>query len=289
MNEISPAGDASRVLPSTEERAYPASPQIFVQAGEYRGEGRSRGLCRGLLPLANGENITREGMGIGCPVLVSRGNTIFSRTCTIDQQQDPIKCTFLLDTSLGWGVTGHPSVVFTRLVNGIVNLYMHHPVLQPLLPIGTFFRSLLSIRPVWSAITPVAEARCTYSIDGSAVEIICRIQSRDKGLPIIFLLNEAGADAFVAAWSGDRVVDPPCGWEPYPLPEERWLYDPSRKLHFRITIEEVSEGLTADLFWGREQAGDLCWAGYGIRMIPQRPLPEASCRYTVAFNQEHSP
>jgi hypothetical protein len=212
-----------------------------------------------------------------------------SRTCNpVQEDEGRIECIFGLDTGMGWGTNEHPSPVLTWLVNRTINLYMHVPLLQSLLPIGSAFRSLFLIRPIWYEIPTVAEARYTYRVRKNSVEIACRIYGKGRDLPTIFVLNEVGADAFSAAYGAGKVIAAPHGWEPYPHSDERWLYDPSRRLHFHIALEEVSEGMAAHLFWGREKARDLCWAGYGIRMEPQRPLSAAMCRYSVVFNRGYT-
>jgi hypothetical protein len=269
------------------EPQKPVLPLRFVQPGGFRGEGRSRGLSRGLIVLSGEENITREGMGIGCPVLVPDEEPIFSRTCSpLREEEGQIESLFMLDTGLGWGIHGTPVSALTRLVNGAVRLYMRFPPLQFLLPLGSAFRSLLSLRPIWYEVPVVAEVRCTYRIRDETVDITCQIQGRD--LPTIFLLNELGADTFSSAYGGGRTRTPPTGWRSYSAVDQRWLYDPARRIHFRLVWGEASEGMATHLFWGREHIGDLCWAGYGIRLTPQRSLSRASCRYSIAFDREGS-
>jgi hypothetical protein len=265
-------------------------PVIFAWAEEYRGEGRSQGLSRGLLVLAGEENVIREGMGIGCPAVLSNGEPVFSRTCYLKKREkDQIECTFLLDTALKWGITGRPSRLLTGLVNRTVDLYMRHPALQPLLPLGSGFRSLFLIRPFWFDVSPVAEVQYRYRVKEGSAEMDCRIHGFGRNLPVIYLLNEVGADAFAATWCGGKTLAPPRGWEPCLIPTERWFYDPSRDLHFRVVMKEVSEGMSMHLFWGREKTRDLCWAGYGIQLVPERPLVTATCSYTVTFERSRGP
>ncbi|MDD1679712.1 MAG: hypothetical protein LUO93_11090 [Methanomicrobiales archaeon] len=261
-------------------------PVRFVPGGIYQGEGRSRGLSRGLLVLDKGENLTREGLGIGCPVALDYGETVFSRThYEWKEQEGCYECTFSLDTGLGWGITGQRSRVLSQLVNGAVDLYMKHPALQPLLLIGNIFRSFFLIRPVWYEIPAKTEVEFRYQIKGDSVEITCRIHGHGWDLPTICLLNELGGEAFCTSWSEGEEVAPPRGWECYPHPLEQWLFDPSRGLHFRIALGRVSEGIATHLFWGRERTRDLCWAGYGIELVPERLITTATCRYTVTVSR----
>jgi hypothetical protein len=267
---------------SEEENQH--QPICFAPAGDYIGEGRSRGLSRGLLVLAGGQNIIREGMGIGCPAALCKGETIFSRTRIGDRKDgDWIEYSFILDTGFGWGITRRPSRALTWLMNKTTSLYMRHPDLQPLLLVGSAFRAILFISPRLYSVTPMAKVQFRYYVQGNAVDITCKIHACENDLPTVFLLNEAGADAFTGAWCKNGLILPPSGWEPYPSSSEKWFYDPTRNLHFRITPGEVSEGITAQLFWGRERTRDLCWAGYGIRLVSDRKLATATCRYTIAF------
>ncbi len=277
------------VSPQTGVGCPPPSLKL-VQGNGYKGEGRSSGLCRGFLLISKGENITREGMGIGCPVLVSGREPIFSRTCRCEQNNEAgLEHTFSLDTGLHWGIAGRPSQALTRLMNGTVDLYMHHASVQYLLPIGSAIRSLLCFQPIWYDTGSKAEARVIAQEKNGSATITCHLSVREGSLPTIFLLNELGGDAFSVARSKNGTEPPPTGWEPYEPSAGRWLHDPKRNIHFCIAMEAISEGVITELFWGREHTRDLCWAGYGFRITPLKSLSEVWCRYAVMFHQGEGP
>jgi hypothetical protein len=258
--------------------------------GSYPGEGRSRDLARGLLVYADGRNLTREGMGIGCPAAKTERHTLFSRTCsTLRTDRDHIHKIFRIDTGIGWGILGRLSPALTRMNNTTVDLYMRYPPLQHLLPLGAGFRTLFGIKPVRYDCEPPVEAHFEYVIQGSRIEISCRLQALRGGLPTIYLLNELGANAFRNGWLDGRPIPPPKGWEPIPSNPQAALYDPARRLCFRIGQVTVSEGMNARLYWGRERLMELCWAGYEIELDPGDPaIAEACCRYAISFDQEDS-
>lgn len=255
----------------------------FVHDSHYRGEGRSHGLARGLLVFDNEKNLTREGMGIGSPVILAGGNTYFSRSCySAYSDEDTRTSSFLLDTGLDWGFGEHPVRSLTYLINRTVNVYLQHPSLQSFLPAGSMVRSLLGIRPIWHTVLPLGEIYFEYRVCYPEVEISCHIIRLVENVSSIILLNELGADVFTHVWSEGRICAPPSGWDRWP--HDAWLYDPVHRLHFRIALEEVSPSVNADIFWGREHIMDLCWAGYGIAL--EGRLTGSTCRYIVTIEEE---
>jgi hypothetical protein len=61
-------------------------PVRFYSDDNYLGEGVSKGLARGLIASYNGDNITREGMGICAVALRKNGYTYFSRSSNTEQK-----------------------------------------------------------------------------------------------------------------------------------------------------------------------------------------------------------
>jgi hypothetical protein len=254
----------------------------------YSGEGRTRDLARGLLVYAGRQNLTREGMGIGCPVAKTDGATLFSRWCRTDRiSRNHIRKTFRIDTGMGWGISGELSPAITHAVATAVDLYMRNPALQPLLGFGVGIRRWSRIRPVWYGIDPVAEVLFDYHIGDWSIGVICRLRACRGGLPTIYLLNELGADSFQNGWHDGLPTPPPRGWEPIAGIPDTALYDPSRGLCFRIGPVEVRGDAEARLYWGREWDSELCWAGYEIEIRPtDGGAAGACCRYTISFDRQ---
>lgn len=240
----------------------------IVPDREYRGDGISEGLARGLLVWSGTENLTGEGMGIGSVAIRCPRYTCFSRTCMDKPSAEGvITRTFLVDTRMSWSILGTVSPWLTRSIESGIGAYMRLPRLQrllmaPVLPL----RSLLRIHPVFESIPPCAEVTFTYRITGTAVDISARVSLLDGPVGTVCLLNELSADCFMAGWN-KGMVPPPPGWEE--LNGERdtvSLYDPVHDIQFSIAAVSTSSPLQLRVFWGREQGEDLCWAGFVIEV-----------------------
>lgn len=259
---------------------------VSIVPDQYRGDGISEGLARGLLVWSGGENLTGEGMGIGSVAIRCPGFTCFSRTCT-DRPggEGVITRTFLVDTRMSWSILGTVSPWLTRSIESGVGAYMRFPGLQrilmaPVMPL----RSLLSVHPVFESIPPSAEVTFTYRITGTAVDISARVRPLADPLGTVCLLNELSADCFPAGWNGG-IVPPPPGWEE--LNGERdaaALYDPVHDIRFSIAAVSTSPPLQPRVFWGREKGKDLCWAGFAIEVgsLDGVAVPD-EVRYRIEF------
>ncbi len=259
----------------------------IVPDREYRGKGISEGLARGLLVFVSGENLTGEGMGIGSVAIRNDERTIFSRTRTdTGDIRTGMTRTYFIDTGMAWGFRGQVSPLLTKLIESAVSMYMHHPRLQGLLmgPVMPL-RNLLSIHPVFEAVPRVAEVRVTYRVTGSDIDIRVIVHPCSRLTGTVCILNELAGDRFVAGWNDGRIPPPP-GWEeiPFRFPTCS-LIDPDRGVRFWIRDVTSSPDLPVALFWGREQGGDLSWAGFSLEIGPLDTGRELEFEYSVGFEE----
>jgi len=258
----------------------------IVPGAGYTGEGKSQGLARGLLVYYGDRNITGEGMGIGSIALRDRNYTCFSRSWTDSEEDGVLRRTFTLDTRMIWGIWGKPSSLLTRLVESGISTYMQHPRLQGSIMLPVFpLRTLLGIHPLLETIPSRGTVSFTYRITANQVEVHAEIHVPVGPRDTLCLLNELSAAWFTAGWDGKRVDVPPPGWEkvrPDQLPVS--LVDPLHGIRFFMEKPIVSYPVPLAMFRGREQSGDLCWAGFCIELGPlegSRELPDV--RYSIGF------
>ncbi|WP_440950523.1 hypothetical protein [Methanosphaerula subterraneus] len=258
----------------------------IVPDPEYRGDGISEGLARGLLVWSGGENLTGEGMGIGSVAIRCPGYTCFSRTCRDSPGGEGVVVrTFLVDTRMSWSIFGTVSPWLTRSIEVGIEAYMRIPGLQRLLMAPVVpLRSLLRIHPVFESIPPTAEVTFTYRIAGTAVDISARVRPLAGPVGTVCLLNELSADSFAAGWIGG-IIPPPPGWEE--LTGEMnavSLYDPVHDIRFSIAAVSTSPPCQPKVFWGREVGEDLCWAGFAIEVgsLDGMEVPDEVC-YRIEF------
>ena len=241
----------------------------FSADANYRGEGISLGLARGLLAEINGVNLTQEGMGIGAIACRHAGFTWFSRDSRTETLGEGFyRKWYSLDSRVIWQLAGRQSRLFTRFLEAGADAYMKVPGLQvPLMVFGTFLRKLFRVRARFVPAAPIASAVFDYTVRGDRVDVACAVEG-PAGLPSrIFVMNELGADFFCRGLDRERAIEPPSGWQPIaPGLSTPVLYDPAHRLRFSVDRLFVDPVVPARIFWGRERFSEYCWAGFEFQL-----------------------
>ena len=254
----------------------------------YQGEGISKGLARGLLVYFGDQNLTGEGMGIGSIAIRDHEYTYFSRSWTDSSEAGILRRTFTLDTRMMWSIQGKPSNLLTRWIEYGISAYMQIPLFQRsiMLPVP-LISTLLGIHPLFETVPSRGKVTFAYRVTGNNVEVQVEINTPVMPQDTLCLLNELSAAWFTAGWDGARPVPPPPGWEKVSsalLPVS--LVDPVHGVRFFIGKPSVSSNVPFTLYRGREQTGDVCWAGFCIELGPfdgSQGLP--GVRYSIGFAQ----
>ena len=254
----------------------------------YQGEGISKGLARGLLVYYGDCNLTGEGMGIGSIALRDHECTYFSRSWTDSTESGVLKRTFSIDTRMVWGIRGKPSNFLTRWIESGISAYMQLPwfqriIMLPVLPL----RSLLDIHPVFETIPSRGKVTFTYRVTGHHVDVHVENDMSFRPKDTLCLLNELSAAWFTAGWDGKHATSPPPGWEkvgPDQMPVS--LVDPEHGIRFFMGRPSVSPSVPHTIYRGREQSGDLCWAGFCLELGPLNGVQESlEAWYCIGFSQ----
>ena len=264
----------------------------IIPDSTYEGEGLSRGLARGLLVYCGDQNLTGEGMGIGSIAFRNPECTYFSRSWTDSSEAGVHKRTFTLDTRMRWSIYGRPSDLLTRLIEFGISAYMQLPwfpgtIMLPVPALST----LLGIHPLFETIPPRGKVTFSYRVSGNNVEVQVEVMTPVMPQDTLCLLNELSAAWFTAGWDGERQVSPPPGWEivsSAQLPVS--LVDPEHGIRFFLGRPSVSSPSPLCIYRGREQTGDVCWAGFCIELGPfdgSQELPMV--QYSVGFVQGEFP
>jgi hypothetical protein len=257
----------------------------FSPGQDYLGEGISKGLARGILVLADGRNITGEGMGIGAVAMKDRNYSYFSLNCnTVVHTPDFVEKTFFIDSRMIWRRGGDQSVPLTWCMERANEVYMRSPGLQSLLCLGSHTKKFLGLNPFFEPIPPIAESHFTYRIAGDRIEVSCTIRPVARRLPAVFILSELAADSFTCAFSRGNAIKPPPGWARHEPGKD--LYDPVHRMRFIISPQSSGESVPATVWWGREHTRNLRWAGYSIELPKdQGQIPYS---YSVSLQEEPS-
>jgi hypothetical protein len=259
--------------------------RIVPPAG-YTGEGRSRGLARGLLVFSGELNLAGEGMGIGTVALRSNNDTFFSRSWTDIPEKDVFRRVFSVDTRIRWKFRGRASNLLTWLIGTGIGIYMKFPWIQDMIITPAVrLRLLLGIEPFFEQIPPRGNVEFTYRINGLHVDI--HVESPMVAGPheILCVLNELSGAWLTAGWDGNRQVPPPPGWKEISraqMPVS--LVDPVHGIRFCLEKPVLDPPVPYRIYQGRENKGDLCWAGFCIELGPEmnsQRFPEV--RYAIGL------
>lgn len=263
---------------------------VFFYDKLYKGNGISEGLARGLQVMVDGADLTQEGMGLGTIATRSQGYTYFSRgsqAVWLDSQNMVQDCT--IDTVQLARRGEAVSPLFTCIAELFTLLYRPLPSFfqKAMLWAGIHMQRLLGIKSHFTPVSPRAKAQFHFKIETNRVEVCCEFHAIDEPPHELFIMNELGADFFTAGWKAGRPTEPPPGWqilEQHSLP---FLYSPGKRLRFSLFNISVDQELPFNVYWGREHADNLCWAGFAIQLKPADvSIADITCRYTVIFENE---
>jgi hypothetical protein len=243
------------------------------------------GIPRGLMVQMDGTNITQESLGLGAVAMIRKGLTYFPSDSSTITQGTTITKRFPIGSALIFDSPVMPLSSMMPFYWLVAKTYMLLPSFQDrLLHLRGWFFSKFQVRPVLRKNEPLAMAEVTYHPRADAVEVKCSISSAKGPLPEIFVMNETGADYFDASMREGEVGKAPSGWCELPLhlPSPA-LWDPRTRTAFLIDRIECDQAMEVGLFWGREKAKDLCWAGFEVKLRNVGKLSQVKLRYELRF------
>lgn len=233
----------------------------------------------------DGVNVTQESLGLGAVALIKGGRTYFSSECNTRSDGSKIVKKFPVGSLLFFDSPFKSASSLMRFYGLAIRAYMVMPSWQnKLLGLRGWFFSKFQVRPVLRSNAPLAIAEVTYLRRSDSVSVECTVTSLEGPLPEISVMNEVGADHFDASIRSGTVRDPPSGWCGLPLRQPcPALWDSRSQTAFTIDRIECEEGMDVSLFWGREKAKDLCWAGFEVKLRNLEKLSKVKLRYELRF------
>ncbi|MBD3255573.1 MAG: hypothetical protein GF383_10805 [Candidatus Lokiarchaeota archaeon] len=271
----------------------------FKFSNDFKGEGISNGLDRGLLVSYKSLNLVQEGMGLGTPALKTNTRTFFSRTSKLTKlSENTYKKTFYIDSELIWDFISlwnnndNDYQIFTALINKLTDLYKKFSKFQTnLLKLGLFSQNLIGIssriisRGILSKIVTYYEIKknkVIIEVDFSNVLKLNKNQFKK-----ICILNELGGNHFNLSISNGFIYPPPSGWVSLNAKNYPSLFSEDLNLKFNVIVISITEGIAYDFVYGRESMSNFCWAGYDIEIeldSIKKPETNHSIKYLCVFD-----
>jgi hypothetical protein len=263
----------------------------FSSGEDYQGSGISTGIARGIVGYFRGEDITREGLGMGA-IAFRKGIFVYFPIVLSTRNISDVHIIkrFSVSRRLLKSIQGKPNLFVSVLSELAVKLYMASPLLQKTVLNLRLFQILKKTMKAGSFLKDVpslAEAVFEYKILDNKISVHGKIDSLDGFLPSIFLMNEFSAAFFNKGLVRDQVVAPPSGWEKLPKDEGiPWLYSEKTRLCFQAGNFSSTPEVSAKALWGMENAGELCWAGFEYELNLRRlKIKSISIQYDVNFKE----
>jgi hypothetical protein len=244
----------------------------FDLSTNYKGEGISEGLERGILVFFTGQNLVQEGMGLGTVALRTRNLTYFSKKSRLRKisANEYVK-EFYIDTAMTWKIFNKRSIILTKLLEEFGNFYKKEGVAtqELLLNIGIWLRRILGIKSEMTKYRSLGKVNLNYKLLENEVLITVDfsqvLNNNPENLKLLCILNELGGDFFNKSRISKLILPAPSGWNQIKDPQSLKrikLYSDRLKLEFGIEILRNVPNFKIDYFFGRENVANYCWAGF---------------------------
>jgi hypothetical protein len=269
---ISPGNSSAREI---DFALYPGVGVRLAPAARNRPGYPTSQLQKGLVLIANGEDLAEESVGFGAPVLKLGLRTIFPGAIALVDWKEGQEATVVYRLNLegklarrnrGW--VGNP--LLYRIKERLEDAYRRIPHLR-----GGLMALSNGLRGSFGWQTAYIDAGCDYPVTvryavgaqagGISMEIDAS-ELRQAGVTEVVVMNEQGAhhfDAYADA-SGRRLQgDAIGGWEEVRARRASFW---STRCRLAFSLRQVP---AARLFYGRELVRDrLAWAGFGYSFSP---------------------
>jgi hypothetical protein len=250
----------------------------FYLSGNFKGEGISEGIKRGILVDCDNYSIVQEGLGLGAPAIKTKNGTYFSCRSKITKiSEEKYVQEFDINTQLVWEIFGvklknlEDSNLLTVFINKLTDFYKRLPYFQSkLLKIGIFSRNFFRTKSKIQHLGSLGKIIFYYHIIKNdvviGVDFSHFMRFNRKPSSKICILNELGGDFFNYSVKNNKIYSPPSGWVKIKNKENTKLYSRALGLDFTVDIIEKNPNHRIEFIYGRERISNFCWAGFDIEI-----------------------
>ena len=248
----------------------PLSENLSLLHTSSAGEGKTKGMAKGLLLCHRGDLLAGESAGFGLPVLKTENHTIFPSFYSLELfKSGTIEAVYHLNLINTWRVLGADAPPFFRsLMENIVRFYMSQPRLQSSgLKIRNVLFKILQIRSTMKPGKSYGYCRVLYQAEGLQLKISVNGQAL-LHLGELILLNEVPGRGFSrlinrteSSWNsldGNNFLP----WQRCAI--QTAVENPSLHIGFFLSVPESPNSHCFQVAAGREVGRELNWAGLSI-------------------------
>jgi hypothetical protein len=267
----------------------PLSNNLFLIQSSMAGEGKTKGMAKGLILCHQDDILAGESAGFGLPVLKTDSQTIFPSLFS-SKMHTPgiIETVYHLNLINTWQILGvaAPSS-FAAFMEKLVGFYMSRPEFQQSgLKIRNAIFAFFQIRSTMMSGKSFGYCRVLYQADNLQLKINVNGESLQQRGQLI-ILNEVPGTGFsrMITWtkSGRNVRDGKnfLPWQTCTL--ETAIENPRSHIGFYLSFPNNLSPSCVQIAAGREVSRDLNWAGLSLA------TDQAVFSYHVNFNVQKKP
>lgn len=247
-------------------QVFPISENLFFKRSDSPGEGKTKGMAKGLILCDHNNEFAGECAGFGLPVFKTDNRTIFPSLCSSTiNQSGIIENVYLLNLIDTWTISGHEAPpYFSVFMEKMVRFYMKIPqIQQPGLKLKQLFFKRFRIRSRMKAGKHIGYCRIFYQTGDHRLTV--RING--SALPHqgqLILLNEVPGSVFSTMTSEGKKKrgDDFLPWQTCTL--DTAIENPDRHMGFSLSFPVNDQPKEFQIAAGREVGRDLDWSGLSI-------------------------
>ena len=242
------------------------SDALFLIHSSSTGEGKTKGMAKGLTLCHQHEVFAGECAGFGLPVIKSDNLTLFPSLCSSQLiSPETFEIVYHLNLMDTWQISGiaAPSY-FRNVMEKLVGFYMKRPLCQPIgLKIRNAFFKLFQIRSTMKPGKSYGYCRVRYTAEADCLKISVNGQSL-RHLGELILLNEVPGSCFSRLKSAKGLRE---GHDFLPWQEcsiETAIENPALQIGYYLSFPGDDHPQCFQIAAGKEVGRDLNWAGLAI-------------------------
>lgn len=248
----------------------PLSDNLFLIQSTSAGEGKTKGMAKGLILCHQDDIFAGESAGFGLPVLKTDKQTIFPSLFSSKLlKPGTVEAVYHLNLINAWQIFGVAAPSYFRdFMENLVSFYMNRPGFQQSgLQIRNTIFKLFQIRSTMKPGQNFGYCRVLYQTDGLRLKISVNGETlRHRGK--LILLNEVPGTGFsrmITRTKSGRVVRDDNTFLPWQTcPIETAIENPGLHIGFFLSLPDNSGPPCVKIAAGREVGRDLNWAGVSL-------------------------
>ncbi|MDA3834197.1 MAG: hypothetical protein PF495_12470 [Spirochaetales bacterium] len=244
----------------------PISEYLYLMHSSSAGEGKTKGMAKGLTLFHQNDVFAGECAGFGLPVIKTDNLTIFpSLFSSRVLKPGTVETVYHLNLMDAWQISGIPAPTFLNVFMGkIVSFYMKRPKFQQTgLKIRNAIFTFLQIRSAMKPGKSFGYCRVLYQIEDHRLKISVNGQSLQHHDELI-LLNEVPGIGFSRMKSNRDIREGNnfLPWQPCTI--DTAIENPALHIGFHLSFPDVHSVQCVQIAAGKEVGRNLNWDGLSI-------------------------